>query len=92
VSQIAWWARLGSKFRQHANQLVVRWIAPSGEVVKAKRAKKRAANLIISVLDLSRAQATAEGRWTLELVLEDDVIDRRIVVIRAQPGAEVQPL
>ena len=28
TSQIAWWARLGSKFRQFADQFVVRWIAP----------------------------------------------------------------
>jgi len=87
VSKIAWWARLGAKFRPHAGQLVARWIAPSGEIVRAKRVKRRAGDLIVSVLKLDAAQASGEGRWVLEVVLEDDVIDRQSVVIRAPPDA-----
>jgi predicted Zn-dependent protease len=92
VSAIAWWARLGSKFREHATQFVARWISPSGEIVRARRVKKHSADLIVSVLALDDAQATTEGRWTLELVLNDDVIARQSVVIRARAGADAQPL
>jgi tetratricopeptide (TPR) repeat protein len=92
TSQIAWWARLGSKFRQYADQFVVRWIAPSGEISKRKRARKRSADLIVSALDFDDERIATEGRWTLELVLEGDVIDRQTIVIRPQPGTGIQPL
>jgi predicted Zn-dependent protease len=92
TSQIAWWARLGSKFRQYADQFVVRWIAPSGEISKRKRAHKRSAGLIVSALDFDDERIAAEGRWTLELVLEGDVIDRQTIVIRPQSETGIQPL
>jgi predicted Zn-dependent protease len=92
TSQIAWWARLGSKFRQYADQFTVRWIAPSGEISKQKRALKRSAELIVSALDFDDERVATEGRWTLELVLEDDVIDRQIIAIRRQTEAQLEPL
>jgi len=92
VSRIAWWARLGSRFRQHANKFDVRWIDPSGKIALEKSAKKRAANLIGSVLEFGSKKPAAAGRWTLELVLNDDVVDRQTVVIRAQPSGALQPL
>jgi tetratricopeptide (TPR) repeat protein len=92
TSQIAWWARLGPKFRQYADQFVVRWIAPSGEISKRKRAHKRGADLIVSALGFDDERMAAEGRWTLELVLEGDVIDRQTILIRSQPGTDIQPL
>jgi predicted Zn-dependent protease len=92
TSQIAWWARLGSKFRQYADQFVVRWVAPSGEISKRKRAQKRGADLIVSALDFDDERMAAEGRWTLELVLEGDVIDRQTLVISTQNGTDTPPL
>jgi tetratricopeptide (TPR) repeat protein len=92
VSRIVWWARLGSRFRQYANEFDVRWIEPSGKIALEKSAKKRSAEMIGSVLEFGRKRPAVAGRWTLELVLEDDVVARQTVVIRPQPDRILQPL
>jgi hypothetical protein len=92
VSQIAWWARLGSRFRQYANEFEVRWIGPSGKIALEKPAKKRSADTIGSVLEFGRKRPAEAGRWTLELVLEDDVVDRQTVVIHQKPNGALRPL
>ncbi|MHC4410652.1 MAG: beta-barrel assembly-enhancing protease [Planctomycetota bacterium] len=91
VSRIAWWARLGSRFRQYADEFDVRWIEPSGKIALEKSAKKRSADTIGSVLEFGRRKPAIAGRWTLEIALEDDVVDRQTFVIRQQPNTP-QPL
>ena len=54
--------------------------------------KRRGADLIGSVLRFDDERVAIAGRWTLELVLEDDVIDRQTVMIRLQPSRALQPL
>jgi predicted Zn-dependent protease len=92
VSRIAWWARLGSKFRQYANDFDVRWIKPSGKIALERSAKKRSSDMIGSTLEFGRRKPAAAGRWTLELLLEDDVVDRQTFMIRPQPDRALQPL
>jgi hypothetical protein len=92
VSRIAWWARLGSRFRQYANEFDVRWIDPSGKIALEKSAKKRSADMIGSVLEFGRRRRAVAGRWTLELVLEGDVVERQTVMIRQEPDRTPQPL
>jgi tetratricopeptide (TPR) repeat protein len=92
VSRIAWWARLGSRFRQYADDFDVRWIEPSGRIALERSAKKRGDGMIGSVLKFGRKRPAVAGRWTLELVLEDNVIDRQTLVIRSQPDRAPQPL
>ncbi|MBW2716718.1 MAG: hypothetical protein JRD03_11605 [Deltaproteobacteria bacterium] len=92
ISQIAWWARLGSRFRQYANEFDVRWIEPSGEIALEKGAKKRSADMIGSELTFGPKRPAVAGRWTLELVLNDDVVDRQTLVIRPPPDSAPQPL
>jgi len=92
ISRIVWWARLGSRFRQYADEFDVRWIEPSGKVALEKSAKKREAHMIGSVLEFGRRKSAAAGRWTLELVLENDVVDRQTFVIRPQSDRAPQPL
>ncbi len=48
--------------------------------------------MIGSVLEFGRKKPAAVGRWTLELVLEDDVVKRQTLVIRPQPDRTLQPL
>jgi predicted Zn-dependent protease len=92
ITEISWWAQLGSRFRQYANEFEVRWIDPSGKLSQEKRVKKRSAERISSVLKFGDEGATAAGRWTLELVLEDNVVERQRVLIRPQPEGVLQPL
>jgi predicted Zn-dependent protease len=91
ISRIAWWARLGPRFRQYADEFDVRWIEPSGKIALEKSAKKRSADTIGSVLEFGRKKPAVAGRWTLELVLEDNAVDRQTFVIRPQPST-LQPL
>jgi tetratricopeptide (TPR) repeat protein len=92
VSRIVWWARLSSRFRQYADDFDVRWIEPSGRIALERSAKTRGSDMIGSVLEFGRKKPAVAGRWTLELVLEDEVIDRQTLVIRDQPGRAPQPL
>ena len=57
-----------------------------------RRAKKRSADTIGSVLEFGRKKPAVAGRWTLELVLEGDVVDRQMVVIHQKPSGALQPL
>ena len=92
VSRLAWWARVGSRFLQYTDDFVVRWIEPSGDVAQEDAAQDRGGNLIGSVLELDDAETVAAGRWTVELVLENDVVDRRTVMIRPQASSADRPL
>ncbi len=92
VSRLAWWARVGSRFLQYTDDFVVRWIEPSGDVAQEDAAEDRGGNLIGSVLELGEAETVAAGRWTVELVLENDVVDRRTVMIHPQPSDGDRPL
>ena len=92
VAQIAWWARLGPRFRQYATQFDVRWIEPSGKIALKKPARKRNADTIGSALKFGPEKPATAGRWTLELMLEDDVVDRQTFTIRPEPDRALQPL
>jgi hypothetical protein len=92
VTRIAWWALLGSQFRQYADQFEVRWIEPSGRVALERSAKKRGDDMIGAVLQFGRKKPAAPGRWTLELMLEDDTVSRQTFVIRQHPNRPLQPL
>ncbi len=92
VSRLAWWARIGSRFVEYSDDFEVRWTDPSGKVAQDDDAKDREGNLISSELELDDGETMAAGRWTVELVLEDDVLDRRTLMIRPQPGGAPRPL
>jgi len=91
VSRIAWWARLGPRFRQYSDEFDVRWIEPSGRIALERSAKTRGSGMIGSALEFGRKKPAVAGRWTLELVLEDEVIDRQTFAIQPQPST-LQPL
>jgi tetratricopeptide (TPR) repeat protein len=80
--RIAWWARVNPRFQSYVESFVLRWTAPGGRVVQEKPVKKYARPFIGSILALEDG-ATA-GKWTAELLLRDDLVDRRTVVVRAR--------
>jgi predicted Zn-dependent protease len=92
VSRLAWWARVGSRFVQYTDDFVVRWIEPSGDVAQEDAARDRGGNLIGSMLELDDEEALAAGRWAVELVLENDVVDRRTVMIQPRASDADRPL
>ncbi len=82
--QLVWWARIGSRFEQYVDHFVVRWIEPAGGIVQEDDPEQRGGNLIGSVLEFGDNGVATVGRWTVELMLEEDVIDRRSVMVRPE--------
>ena len=64
----------------------------SGKIALEKPASKRDADTIGSALRFGPEQPATAGRWTLELMLEDDVVDRQTFTIRPEPDRALQPL
>ena len=77
---MAWWARVNPRFRDYAEEFVMRWSDPQGwgrqeEPVDAHRGTR-----IDSVLDLDTG--ASPGVWTAELLLRGDRVGRfRIPVV-----------
>jgi hypothetical protein len=86
IGELVWWAQVGSRFVQYIGHFDVRWIDPTGEVVQEKAAKRRGKVWIESVLEFDGTPAPTAGRWRVELVLRDDVVDQRSVMLRPTPS------
>lgn len=83
ILRLKWRGQLGSRFRQYSDQFSVRWIAPSGETSQELPAKRHGVSAIGSELHFNDRREATTGRWTLEVLLQDDVVDRESFVIRA---------
>lgn len=75
-ARMLWWARLGETFVPHAARVTVRWTNPEGVVVQEESAEPLEKAFIASVLEFGVAGASA-GEWTVEALLDDDVVDVR---------------
>jgi len=71
-----WWGRLHPRYRNLRDRLQVRWIDPDGRV-RREAAPERRDGLLSDRLPLADAATRPEGSWTVEALLEDDVVDRR---------------
>lgn len=90
--QVTWWARVGSRFEQYVDHFLVRWIEPSGAIVQEDSPQRRDGNLIASVHVFGDSGPASAGRWVVELILEDDVVDRRSVMLRPAAAQVDRPL
>jgi predicted Zn-dependent protease len=77
--RLAYWAKLTTPFVPHAGRFRARWRDPSGAVVQESR-PQLAARTLVSIYEPQ--QPLAPGDWEVELVLEDDSIDRRRVPVQ----------
>jgi predicted Zn-dependent protease len=80
--RIAWWARIHPRFQSYIEALALRWTAPDGRVVQEEAVDEYSRPLVGSILALDDG-ATA-GEWTAELLLGDELIDRRTATVRAR--------
>jgi len=80
--RLAWWARVNPRFQSYIETFALRWTAPDGRVVQEEDVDEFSRPTIGSVLALEEG-ATA-GEWTAELLLGDEVVDRRKVAVRAR--------
>lgn len=79
--RIAWWAKLGSRFESYSHLLVVRWLDPAGDVAQEEAAQELGGAVIGSVIDFEEGGIDV-GQWSVELLLENEVIERRSIAVR----------
>jgi tetratricopeptide (TPR) repeat protein len=91
ITELVWQAQIGSRFIPYINHLKVRWIEPSGEVTQETAAKRFDKKRVKSVLKFGEARTATAGRWTVELRLRDEMIDRRTVILRPSSGIGDRP-
>lgn len=85
---LTWWGRLGPRYVEHAEKLSARWLPPGGAQADALPVRPLDDDLVQSVLELPAAGAPA-GDWTLEVLLDGDVVWRRgVPVVAATPAPE----
>jgi predicted Zn-dependent protease len=78
--RLAWWAKLGSRFASFSNRFVVRWMDPTGAIALEEAAHEYGGSVIGSVLEFESSGARA-GEWSVELLLENEVIETRSVAV-----------
>ena len=76
-STLAWWGRLTPRFVSHADRIRMRWRDPDGEIRSEDPASSRGRVFVTSKLELSDASQRRAGLWTVETLLDGDVVDRR---------------
>jgi tetratricopeptide (TPR) repeat protein len=82
--RLAWWGKLGLRFQSALNRMRVRWRDPSGGVAAETPIVKLERPYAGATLELP-APGAASGRWTLEVLIDEDVIERRDVPVRESP-------
>ena len=76
---LAWWGRVSPRFVPHRSRIRVRWVDPRGAVRQDAAPEEVSRVYLVSVLALEAEDARVAGDWTVETLLDDDVVDRRRV-------------
>jgi predicted Zn-dependent protease len=72
----AWWGRLSPRFAAYAEQVEVRWVDPEGRVRQESAPERKARVYLVSRLALPDPADRLPGTWTVETLLDGDVVDR----------------
>jgi predicted Zn-dependent protease len=72
-----WWGRLNSRYSDHRDEIRVRWKDPSGDVRREEPAEDLSKPVLASVLAIREAHDMRPGSWTVEVLLEEDVVERK---------------
>lgn len=72
-----WWGRLNPRYSDREDALRVRWKDPSGDVRRDEAPEVLARPVFVSELPLSRGDDIVTGTWTVEVLLEGDVLEQR---------------
>jgi predicted Zn-dependent protease len=82
--RIAWWGKLSPRFDGFVDRVTVRWTGPDGRVRGPSPAERLERPWVASVLELSGASGKP-GVWSVEALIDDDVIDRRTFRVQSGP-------
>jgi len=80
--RIAWWARVNPRFQSYVEEFALRWTAPDGRVVQEAAVDEYSRLVVGSILALENGASA--GEWTAELLLGEELVDRRKVAVRAR--------
>jgi tetratricopeptide (TPR) repeat protein len=83
---LTWWGRLGPRFTEHSDSLTARWFGP-GETRGTETPIEVDDDLIATSLELAEPGATP-GTWSLEILLEGDVVTRSAVSVVDAVGGQ----
>ncbi|TFG94186.1 MAG: hypothetical protein E4H11_07230 [Myxococcales bacterium] len=73
-ARLGWWGKLSPRFDRFVERLSVRWTDPDGETRGGISVERLDRPYVGAALDVRGAPS---GLWTVEALLDDDVIDRR---------------
>jgi predicted Zn-dependent protease len=74
TTRFGWWGKLSPRFDRFVDRLSVRWTDPGGAAPAGSSVERLDRPYLGSVLDV---QGAPSGLWTVEALMDDDVIDRR---------------
>jgi predicted Zn-dependent protease len=77
AESLVWWGRIGLRFLEHAERMRATWIGPDGQPAAELPLRTYSRPYVGTVW--SPETHMARGDWTVEVRLDDDVIDRRVV-------------
>lgn len=80
--EIVWWGRVGSRYIGQRERIVVRWLGPLGIVRQETTAEAERRPYAASRLRADPASPWATGRWSVEAMLEGNVVDQREFEVR----------
>jgi predicted Zn-dependent protease len=84
--RLAWWGELSPRFDAFLERISVRWRDPEGGVRAESAAERLERPYVGSVLDLEGTPASP-GLWSVEALIDDDVIDRREFRVQSPPAS-----
>jgi tetratricopeptide (TPR) repeat protein len=80
--RIAWWGSMAPRWVPRREELFVRWIDPSGQVVQELPAEARRKPRVAAVLELTPELAQRHGVWRVQVLFEGDVVDEQTFALR----------
>jgi hypothetical protein len=83
--RIAWWGKLAPRFDAFLERVSLRWIDPAGRVRATAPAERLERPYVGGALDVAGDPGVV-GIWTVEALIDDDVIDRRTVRVQSAPA------
>jgi predicted Zn-dependent protease len=72
-----WWGRLNSHFSDKKEKLRARWKDPSGDVRRDEELVELSSPVYTTELAIRDERDVVPGTWTVEVLLEDDVVESK---------------
>ncbi len=75
--KVVWWGKLNSRYDDHREEIHARWKDPSGDVRRDEPVEELDGAVLVAELPIREESDVTPGRWTVEVLLQDDVVERK---------------